>query len=383
MPARTKNPATPEILLFADTETDPDVLYFGRVQVPDAFVAFSCRGQRHAVVTQLEFGRVRCGGAFDVVHPLEEVLPEARKLAGDAFHYPASIIVLLARKLGISGFKVSETFPCGTAFALQAAGVPLEVADGMLMPERALKSDEEAGHIAEGNAAAAAGFRVVERMLREATIHKGYLYHGKARLTSERLQEAIAVACLAKGAIAANTIVAGGDQACDPHCRGSGPLRANSFIIVDIFPRVSANGYHGDMTRTYLKGSPSPEQRALYQAVFDAQQTALAEHIAGRSGRAIYNRVVKAFQAAGYETRRDNGVPVGFIHGLGHGLGLAVHEPPRVNATGSKIRSGHVITVEPGLYYPGLGGVRVEDVVRVRKKEPQLLSNHPYRWHIR
>ena len=383
MSASTRKSPPAEILLFADTATDPDVLYFGGVQVPDAFIAFSHRGERHAVVSQLEFGRVSRESLFDKVHALEDLVAEARQQSGKSFHYPASVITLMARKLGIQRFRVSETFPCGTAFALQEAGVELEVATGMLLPKRGIKSDAEARCIAEGNAAAAAGFRVVERMLREASIRKGYLYHGKSRLTSERLQEAIAVACLSKGAIAANSIVAGGDQACDPHCRGSGPLRADSFIIVDIFPRVSSTGYHGDMTRTYLKGQPSPAQSALYETVFQAQQTALAEHRAGRSGKAIYKRVVKAFKQAGYETGRDNGVPVGFFHGLGHGLGLAVHEPPRVNATANKLRSGNVITVEPGLYYPGLGGVRVEDVIRVTRGEPEMLSSHPYRWHIR
>jgi Xaa-Pro aminopeptidase len=160
-------------------------------------------------------------------------------------------------------------------------------------------------------------------------------------------------------------------------------LRAGEFIIIDIFPRVSKTGYHGDMTRTYLKGRASDAQKHLYQTVFEAQQKAVAAHQSRKSARRIYQDVCEHFKAAGYTTRKEDGVAVGFIHGLGHGLGLEVHEPPRVNAHGGVLRKGQVITVEPGLYYPGLGGVRVEDVVRVTAGEPEWLSKHPYRWNIR
>jgi Xaa-Pro aminopeptidase len=372
-----------EVLLFADSESNADMLYFGGVFVPDPFIAFSDRGRRVAVVSQLEFARVKKEGRFDEVLPLEEWLDKARAAEGGQARYPASVIRQLGRARRIKGFRVAGDFPCGTAFALRESGIVLEVSEGALFPAREFKDDAEAAHIRAGNAASAAGFRVVEKLLRQAEVRRGWLYHGGRLLTSERVQEAIAVACLGHGAVAANPIVAGGDQACDPHCRGSGPLRAAEFIIVDIFPRVAKTGYHGDMTRTYLKGRPSEAQRALYHAVFEAEQWALGEHRAGKSAARIHQGVVKRFSDAGYPTRRDDGVPVGFIHGLGHGLGLAVHEPPRVNAAGARLRKGQVITVEPGLYYPGLGGVRVEDVVRVTAGEPELLSRHGYRWHIR
>ncbi|MEX0330899.1 MAG: M24 family metallopeptidase [Puniceicoccaceae bacterium] len=372
-----------EALLYADSETDTDVLYFGGAMVPDPFIAFSCKGRRIAVLSRLEYARVRKEGRYDEVLSLEAVEQEARKSARREFLYPGSIIAWLARRYGIKGFRVSSTFPCGPALQLQQLKVRLDVADGLLFPERERKTDEEARFIRQGNDAAAAGFRVVEKLLREAEIKRGYLYHSGKRLTSEILQRAISIECLNRGAVASNTIVAGGDQACDPHCRGTGPLRANEFIIVDIFPRVSATGYHGDMTRTYLKGTPSDLQRDLYVAVFEEQQKALQAHRSGRSGSLIYQKVKAGFDERGFPSTTKNGTPVGFIHGLGHGLGLAVHEPPRVNAAGSRLRKGQVITVEPGLYYPGLGGVRVEDVIRVTSGEPELLSKHGYRWHIR
>ncbi len=372
-----------DVLLYADSEKNADMLYFGGILVPDPYIAFSQGKRRLAVVNQLEFTRVRRESRFDEVLSLEEVLREAREAYGADTGHPASTIAFLARKFGILRFRVGADFPLGPGLKLLEAGVELEVSEGPLFPEREVKSDAEAACIKAGNAASAAGFRVVEKLLRKAEIRKGYLYHGGRRLTAERVQEAIGRACLEKGALASNTIVAGGDQACDPHCRGTGPLRANQLIIVDIFPRVSATGYHGDMTRTYLKGRPSESQKALYGTVHEAEQWALGEHRSGKSAALIHRKVVEFFESQGYPTTREGGLPVGFIHGLGHGLGLDVHEPPRVNAGGGRLRKGQVVTVEPGLYYPGLGGVRVEDVIRVGTGEPELLSRHPYRWHIR
>jgi len=372
-----------ELLLYADSERDADMFYFSGVFVPDPFIAFSRKGKKIGVLSQLEFARVRKEGALDEVYPLEEWIERANKRSGPRATYPATVIAEIASAEQLSGFRVSRQFPAGLAFALRDLGLCIEPVEEELFPARETKTDAEAQAIRAGNRASAAGFRAVEKILREARIEGRRLRHNGRIVTSEYLQHAIAVACLEKGAVATQPIVAGGDQACDPHCRGHGPLRPHELIIVDIFPRVMKSGYHGDMTRTYLKGRPDEAQKALYETVYAAEQWALGEHRSRKSGAAIYDGVVKRFEEAGYPTRRDKGVPVGFIHGLGHGLGLDVHEAPRVNRNGSRLRSGQVITVEPGLYYPGLGGVRVEDVVRVTNKDPEMLSKHPYRWRIR
>ena len=372
-----------EVLLYAASETNADMLYFGRVFVPDPFIAFSGKGGRFAVVNQLEYARVKKEGCFDKVLSLEEILQEAHRNDSNSISYPASVIDWLAKTYRIKAFRVSADFPCGPAFQLKEKGIRLDVVEGSLFPERECKSEAEAALIREGNAASSAGFRVVEKLLREAEVKKGYLYYSGRRLTAERVQEAIAVACLRRGTVASNTIVAGGDQACDPHCRGSGPLRANELIIVDIFPRITKTGYHGDMTRTYLKGRASEAQRALWTTVFEAQQEAISQVRSGKSAAVLHRWVADFFEKRGYFARRENDIPVGFMHGLGHGLGLAVHEAPRVSPAGGRLRNGQVITIEPGLYYPGLGGVRIEDVVRVQSNGAELLSKHGYRWEIR
>jgi Xaa-Pro aminopeptidase len=203
-------------------------------------------------------------------------------------------------------------------------------------------------------------------------------------LTAERLRFEIEAAIMAEGGQAnGTTIVAGGDQACDPHERGSGPLHAHELIIVDIFPRVTKTGYFGDMTRTYLRGHANDAQRQLVQAVRDAQLLAMKAIRAGIEGRAVHAQVVESFTASGFETKHTKRGSVGFFHGTGHGLGLAVHEAPRLGALGTlPLKKGSVVTVEPGLYYPGLGGCRIEDVVQVTDRAPRLLSSHPYEWEI-
>ena len=157
--------------------------------------------------------------------------------------------------LGFRFFQIPEDFPAGLAFKLRSAGMKLTVSDGPLFPAREIKSDVEASAIRKGNQAAASGIRAAEKMLRQSVVKNGRLYLDGRLLTSERVQEAIEIACIEKGAVAAGTIVAGGDQGCDPHCRGSGTLRPNELVIVDVFPRVKSSGYHGDMTRTLLKGA--------------------------------------------------------------------------------------------------------------------------------
>lgn len=371
-------------LLYSDTDRSPDALYFGRVSVPDAFIAFGHRGRKYAVVGALEYGRVKKTSAFDVVLPLEAWLQRARAVWPRRTASVTEVIRLLAREYDVKRFTVPMDFPAGLYARLKQAGVALEIADGPLFPTREIKTAAEAAAIREGNRCSALGFAAAERLLRASRPRGRQLVHRGEVLTSEKLRFAIEVACLEAGAISAHTIVAGGDQACDPHERGSGPLRPGELVIVDIFPRVTRTGFHGDMTRTFLRGRASEAQRALVAAVRDAQLGALRAIKAGVNGRDVHRGVVALFAARGYETRHTKDGSVGFFHGTGHGLGLAVHEPPRLSGSVDwTLLKDSVVTVEPGLYYPGLGGCRIEDVVQVTTGRPRLLSRYSYEWELR
>lgn len=372
------------VLLYAESETGADQLYFAGFRVGDPFITFAWRGQRVGLLNALEFGRARKESSLDRVLPLEDWTEKAKQELKVEQAGPAEVIATVARAFKIPAFRVPADFPFGLALKLQKLRVKLEPVDGTLFPEREIKTPAEARAIAEGNRCSAVGFAAVERLLQRAEIARnGQLMLDRHPLTSERLREEIEVACLRAGAVSLNTIAAGGDQACDPHCVGHGPLRAHELIIVDIFPRVIATGYHGDMTRTFLKGTPSDAQRKLVAAVRAAHGEAIEAVRAGIDGRTVHNGVVERFKTLGYETKRGAKGAVGFFHGTGHGLGLDVHEGPGLGRRESFLKKGAVVTVEPGLYYPGLGGCRIEDVVQVTAGKPKLLSDYHYRWVIR
>jgi Xaa-Pro aminopeptidase len=371
-------------LLYADTHRSPDALYFGRVAVPDPFVAFGLRGKKHAVVSALEFGRVRKTSDFDVVLPLEAYLKRARELWPQRKPGPAEVIFLVARDYRQTRFTVPEDFPSSVYEKLFELGLDLTVADGPLFPEREIKTPKEIAAIREGNRCCALGFAAAEKILRACRIRGRKLVLRGQTVTSEMLKFAIEVACLEAGAVSSDTIVAGGDQACDPHERGSGPLRPNELIIIDIFPRVTASGYYGDMTRTFLRGRASEQQKALVSAVRAGQLVALKSIRAGVNGRDIHKQIVELFTRRGFETKHTPKGSVGFFHGTGHGLGLAIHELPRVSgAVDYTLPKGSVTTVEPGLYYPGLGGCRIEDVAQVTSRGVNMLSRYHYNWELR
>ncbi len=374
----------PPPLIYADTERSADALYFGRVSVPDPFVALEAGGKKIAVVGALEFGRVKRTSDFDLVLPLEPYVQQARERWPNAKLGGAEVIALLAEEYGQKSFTVSEDFPSGIFDRLGKLGVTLTIADGPLLPAREIKTPAEAAAIRAGNAASAAGIAAAEKVLRTSKIKGRKLVYRGQTLTSEMLKFAIEVACLEAGAVSSNTIAAGGDQGCDPHDRGSGPLRPNELIVVDVFPRVAKTGYHGDMTRTFLRGRASDAQVKLVDAVRTAQKAALKLIRTGVNGRDVHKACVAVFDARGFKTERTAKGSVGFFHGTGHGLGLAVHEPPRMSpAIDYILKRGSVVTVEPGLYYPGIGGCRIEDVVQVTDGKPKMLSRCSYDWELR
>ena len=235
------------------------------------------------------------------------------------------------------------------------------------------------------NAAAAAGFKAVERIIAEAVIGPRRVLRWQGRtLTAETLKEEAQVAILRKGGLCdIGLIIAPGDQAVDCHCSGSGPVRAGELIVCDIYPRHIASAQYGDMTRTYLKGKASAKQRKMVHAVLEAQRRAIKAIRAGVTGAKVHTVVQDYFKSLRYKTGLVKGVYVGFFHGTGHGLGYDIHEDPALSTRNPRpLVAGNAVTVEPGLYYPGIGGCRFEDCVVVTKKGREFLSAHPYDWEI-
>ncbi len=379
MSGQNRSSSQDPVLLYDSTDRSADLHWFSGFHAPDPYVVFGFGRRKVAVLSELEFGRGCKEGDFDEVLSLREWRERAERDMGEGIGI-AGVIAEVALREGVSRFQVPGNFPIALARKLETLGIEVAVPEGALFPQRLTKSKREASFVREGCAASAAGLERARQVLGESEIRHNRLWWQGAVLTSERLRFEVDLACMRRGARADQTIVAGGDQACDPHCRGSGPLKPRELIIVDVFPRVEKTGYFGDMTRTFLKGTPGDEQVRMVKSVRDAQKKALKAIRAGVSGSKVHQCVVRHFERLGYQTGKSKGVYRGFFHSTGHGLGLEIHEEPRLGSGGQVLQSGMVVTVEPGLYYPGLGGVRIEDVVYVTEDGYELLSAAPYDW---
>src|SRR3569833_2208328 len=200
------------------------------------------------------------------------------------------------------------------------------------------------------------------------------IYRG-APLTSEKLRAIIDCAILQAGGRAAHTIVAGGKQGCDPHEGGHGQLFANELLILDIFPRSQKTGYFGDITRTVVRGRSSESQRKLYDTVLRGQMLGFKKIRDGALTADIHKAILNLFEQEGYQSGKHHGRMQGFFHGTGHGLGLEIHEAPRIGSTSRGVlKAGQIVTVEPGLYYPEIGGCRIEDVALVTPRTARNLT---------
>ncbi len=362
------------LLMVADSEHDANMLYAVRMFVPDPFIYLRIRGKCHIVMSDLEIDRARTQAPHCTVISLTQCRKQLEKERRKASF--AQIIRLIVRREGVRRVVVPYNFPHGLAEDLQRIGVRVRVRPGPYFQQREHKTAEEVKKISGALTMAEVGLAEGIQALKHAKVdRKGRLiYHGNP-LTSEKLRGIIDTAIVQAGGLAANTIVAGGRQACDPHERGFGLLKANEPIIIDVFPRSQKTGYYGDITRTVVKGRASETLRKLYYTVERGQEIAF-EHIRNKvPGRQVHKRIEKFFEQEGFETGKVDGRMQGFFHGTGHGLGLEIHESPRMGPNSADtLRSGHVVTVEPGLYYPSVGGVRLEDVAHVTGKGPRNLT---------
>ena len=363
------------LLLFANSEHDANMLYAVGMFVPDPFVYLRLQGKHYLLLNDLEVDRAHRQAPHCRVLPLSRC---EKKLHRRNVKTPtlAKVVREVLRGRGVKKLFVPMSFPHGLAQQVRHLGLKLKLKEGSFFPEREKKPAPEVKKISAALVMAEVGMAEGMQALKNSKIGKGgrLSYHG-APLTSEKLRGIIDTAVLQAGGSTNHTIVAGGRQACDPHESGCGPLRANEPIILDVFPRSQKTGYFGDITRTVVKGRASEAVRRLYQTVAQGQDLAFRRLRAGTPGIAVHTAVLEFFKNSGYPTRRKNGRLEGFFHGTGHGLGLDIHEPPRVNATTTDVlQSGHVVTVEPGLYYPSLGGVRIEDVALVTNSSPRNLT---------
>jgi Xaa-Pro aminopeptidase len=348
-------------LMCSASGSDADMLYATGFYADDPFIWWEVRGKTHLCLSPLEIDRARPIARVGEIHANAEF--PAPQVKGNAF---AAIIIGIAQIYKLKSFLVPAQFPAGLLEKLRGEGLQVKVFEGAFFPERVRKTREEIAALQTALRVAESGLRRGLDVLKASRPdRRGMLQWAKAPLTSERLRAEMDAAVLHAGGSPANTIVAGGEQGCDPHERGHGPLRANEAIVLDIFPRHARNYYFGDLTRTVVRGRASEALKAQYATVQAGKRWVMKQMRAGADGPALQKTLIERFTAQGYPTEQREGRWVGMFHGVGHGLGLDLHESPRFAA--APLFEGLCITVEPGLYYPGVGGVRIEDVVIVGK----------------
>jgi Xaa-Pro aminopeptidase len=361
-------------LMVADSEHDADMLYAVGMFVPDPFIYFEAGGRSYVVMNDLELDRARRVARVDRVLPYRRYVRQLER-AGRPAPRLADVLNQVLREHRIRRVEVPAQFPVGLARKLE---VKWQVARGAFFPQRERKTATEIRHLRAALAMAEAGLGVAVRALRRSRIGRDrYLYWRGQRLTAEHVRGLINATIAARGGCAQHTIVAGGHQGCDPHERGHGPLRAHEPIILDIFPRDLRTGYWGDITRTVVRGQARERVRQQYALVAQAQDLALGRLRAGVDGQTIHEAIQELFRREGFPTGVKDGFREGFFHGTGHGLGLEIHEAPRISAVKCILAAGHVVTVEPGLYYRGVGGVRLEDVAVITAKGCRNLTTFP------
>ncbi len=363
---------TARIVLVGSANTCPDILYATGFMAPDPIVYLEVGRRKMMVVSQLEWGRAARIGEE---RGIEVLTPHLLGLDGAERGKLSEWVKAALKVLGAKSLRVPSDFPHGIACELKQSRLKVELLTTPAFPKRRIKRQNEVHNIRQSQRAAVIAMRSACNLIGESDIDgQGALRVRGQRLTAEVVQRRIAGILLEHDCSCGETIVACGRQSADPHECGHGPLRAHQPIVIDIFPRHLKHGYWGDITRTVVRGNPSPMLKRMYVAVKAAQAAALKHMRPGASCAAVHRAAAEVFTRRGFETRRENERAVGFIHSTGHGVGLAIHEAPSLGASRSRLCVGDVVTVEPGLYYPDLGGIRIEDTVVVTEQGWRYLA---------
>jgi Xaa-Pro aminopeptidase len=370
-----------DVLIHADSIRSPEMRHEVPVPVPDAFLYAERNGRRVAVVTSFETERI--GGTGVEALPYEQFGLD--ELLDDGMRRDDAVLEVYARacqELGVADAVVPPSFPLELADHLRANGIEVSVDRELFASRRRRKTEAEVAGLRRAQRACEAALDVGRELLRKAEARDGGLVLDGEPLTVERIKVDLERVFGAHGCAAEEFIVAHGPQTAVGHDMGSGQLLAGEPITFDLFPRDRASGIYSDMTRTYVVGDISHELREYYRLCRQALELATDATRPGVNGYELMKLVCDLFAEHGYPTQltKQPGevLDSGFFHGLGHGVGLEVHEPPRVSRSGDDLVPGDVMTLEPGLYRAGYGGVRLEDILIVTDDGAEVVTDYPY-----
>jgi Xaa-Pro aminopeptidase len=372
----------PSVLIYADTVRSPELRHEVPHSVADPFLYVEHDGSRYTVLNSLEVARM---GAVPNMKPLplEDFGSDDLTAQGlDAETLALEIIARACDRIGVRHALVPATFPLSVADRLRREGLELEVDHELFARRRRMKTGDELEGIRRAMRAAEAATRVVAKHLQAAEPRDGILHRGDEPLTCEFLQAEVQRSFIEHGSSADDLIVAHGPQTCIGHHMGSGPIGWGEPVTVDLWPRDRASACYCDMTRTFVVGPISDELRTYHRLCKEALDRATAAVKPGVTGDELHRIASAVFESGGQPTRvskRPGEVLLdGFFHGLGHGVGLEVHEPPLLDLGGEALVAGDVIAIEPGCYRQGYGGVRLENLVLVTNDGAETLTELPY-----
>jgi len=372
-----------DVLIYHDSERSPELRHEVPHAIIDPFFYVERNGSRHIVIGSLDLPGLREIGGFEL-HPTEEFGRDelvAKGLPVDGIRNEMALRI--CRGLGVESAVVPFWFPTQLADHLRANGIELRPDRAFFSERRRVKSGAELEGIRRAQKAANAGMGAARDLLRQATQNGSSLTLDGEPLTCERIKLAILQTFMEHDCTAESMIVAHGAQAAVGHDMGSGPIAPGESVVIDIWPRHTGSGCYADMTRTFVVGEPPDEVVEWHRVTLQALERSLAEIRAGVRGRAVFDACCEVIEGAGYPTMRtkEQGkvLDEGFFHGLGHGVGLEVHEEPGMGLVDEhELVAGDVVTVEPGLYRQGYGGVRLEDLVIVSESGIENLTDFPY-----
>lgn len=371
------------VVIVGDTVRSADLRHEVPISVPDPFLYAETGGKRYAVAPAMEVARLRELPGLEALPPEEFGFDELMAKGLDRVEIGKEVRLRALRSFGIESAIVPPTFPLEVADHLRANGIDLTADRRFFEDRRRVKNEFEIAGIRRAQKATEAAMATARDILRRAKRDNGGLTVDGEVLTSELLKSRIGEVFNAHDVVGEDMIVSHGPQSAIGHDDGSGAILPDEPIVFDLYPRDRASGCYADMTRTFVVGTPSDEVVEYQRLCLEALQRALGDIRAGVECKSIHDGTCDIFEAAGYPTLRtkEHGKALvdGFYHSLGHGVGLAVHEQPLLGpATDEKLLSGDVVTVEPGLYRQGMGGVRLEDLVLVTEAGAENLTDFPY-----
>jgi Xaa-Pro aminopeptidase len=372
-----------DLLIYADSMRSADLRHAIPLGVPDAILYAEANGSKHVFTHAMEAPRLQALGLFDV-HVSEEFGSDELMEAGlKPREIRAELAVREVASIGLKRAVVPEQFPVWLADRLRAEGVELVVDQELFDDRRRSKTEAQIAGLRRAQKAAEAAMDTCREMLRRSEISGSELILDGEPLSVERVKAEMNQTFAAHDTTPDEYIVAPGAQGAVGHDMGSGPIPAHTPLVVDIFPRDNASAVYTDMTRTFVRGDVADDVREWHRLCKEALDRALAETRPGVEGRALFDGTCEIFEAAGELTPRTKkpGEPLadGFFHGLGHGVGLEVHEAPGLGRISDKqLVVGDVITLEPGLYRQGYGGVRLEDIVLVTEDGCENITRYSY-----